>query len=105
MEDKIAVNALLDWYMPLMTRRQQKIAGYYFRDDLSYQEIAELEGISRTAVYDAVSHVRDEAMHFESILHCAERSRQRRQLYEEILDCTEDEKIKDLILRCKNTEE
>lgn len=105
MEDKVRINALLDWYMPLLTERQQKISGYYFREDLSYQEIAELEGISRTAVYDTVSHCREQVNHYEEVLHCMERSRERKKLYQQILDCTDNREIKDLVARCKDTEE
>ena len=50
MNDRFEINDLLDAYGVLLTEKQQKIADLYFHEDCSYQEIAEMEGISRAAV-------------------------------------------------------
>ena len=55
MLDKITANALLDYYGNLLTERQRTLCWYYFEEDLSYQEIAENEGISRTALDNATT--------------------------------------------------
>ena len=55
--DKFEMNELLDFYGGLLTENQQKISNDYFREDYSYQEIAENMSISRTAVYDTIKRV------------------------------------------------
>ena len=54
MSDRIRVNTLLDYYGALLTDRQRTICDYYYREDFSMSEIAELEGISRAAVSDTI---------------------------------------------------
>ncbi|MCF0112628.1 MAG: hypothetical protein HUJ60_01455 [Bacilli bacterium] len=46
--------ALLDVYEALLTSKQKKAMDDYYRYDLSLAEIAEAEGVSRTAVLDAI---------------------------------------------------
>jgi uncharacterized protein len=45
---------LLDLYGPLLTDHQRRILHMAWEEDWSYGEIAEREGVSRTAVYDVV---------------------------------------------------
>ncbi|TGY65838.1 YlxM family DNA-binding protein [Dubosiella muris] len=52
--NNIQVNDLMDVYGSLLTSRQQEIMDLYTKEDLSYSEIAQELGISRTAVMDAV---------------------------------------------------
>ncbi len=54
MEDRILTSWLFDFYGPLLTERQRNLLSLYCDEDLSLSEIAEREGISRQAVYDAV---------------------------------------------------
>ncbi len=70
MSDKIRVNELLDYYGGLLTPRQQKLCRYYYREDLSLTEIAELESISKAAVSDTVRKCKSELEHYESVLKC-----------------------------------
>ncbi|MDO4500124.1 MAG: sigma factor-like helix-turn-helix DNA-binding protein [Erysipelotrichaceae bacterium] len=48
-------NLLLGFYGSLLTDHQQNILSDYFVDDLSMQEIAENEGISKSAVSDIIN--------------------------------------------------
>ncbi|TVP95108.1 MAG: hypothetical protein EA374_05080 [Acholeplasmatales bacterium] len=48
----MAVNAHLETYGALLTDRQRIILGYYYVDNYTLAEIADLEAISRNAVHD-----------------------------------------------------
>lgn len=55
----VRFNILFDIYEKLLTDRQREVFIYYYHEDLSYQEIAELLNISRAAVYDTVKRTTD----------------------------------------------
>lgn len=48
----IEIGILLDYYKPLLTEKQKKYLVDYFEEDLSLTEIAEMNEVSRQAVYD-----------------------------------------------------
>ncbi|KUO79081.1 MAG: hypothetical protein APF81_09285 [Desulfosporosinus sp. BRH_c37] len=51
--EKLAKMALLvDFYGPLLTEKQQNVWDLHYQQDLSLAEIAEVEHISRQAIYD-----------------------------------------------------
>lgn len=50
----ILLNRYFDYYEKLLTEKQREVFIYYYQDDLSYQEIADILKISRSAVYDAL---------------------------------------------------
>lgn len=84
MQDKIKINRLLDFYGKLLTLKQQDICQYYYRDDLSLQEISELESVSRAAVYDTIKRCKKELLHYESILHLVELHQKRQKIFDKI---------------------
>lgn len=51
-EKTTRLNALFDFYQPLLTTRQKDYLQLYYADDFSLGEIAEEFDISRQAVYD-----------------------------------------------------
>ncbi|NLW29175.1 MAG: HTH domain-containing protein [Erysipelothrix sp.] len=51
------INELLDAYALLLTAKQLDIITLYYREDLSYQEIADNLEISKSAVYDTIKTV------------------------------------------------
>lgn len=51
------INDLLDAYELLLTAKQLDIISFYYREDLSYQEIADNLEISKSAVYDTIKTV------------------------------------------------
>jgi len=54
MEKRIYASVLLSFYGPLLTERQLQILRYYYEEDLSLSEIAELLGMTRQAAHDAI---------------------------------------------------
>lgn len=54
LEKTIKLNRYFDYYGPLLTDRQKEVFKYYYHDDLSYQEIADILKISRSGVYDTL---------------------------------------------------
>lgn len=73
MAKNLEVSLLLDYYGSLLTERQRATAEYYFNDDLSLAEIAELEGVTRQAVRDLVRRTENQLEGFEQKLHFARR--------------------------------
>ena len=63
------MNAYLDFYGMLLTEKQLSALEYYYRENYSYSEIADLENTSRAAVYDLIK--RSEALleDYESKMH------------------------------------
>ena len=82
MADKIRVNALLDYYGGLLTKRQQTMCRYYYREDLSLTEIADLESVSKAAVSDTVRKCEAELERYESVLRCVQAHRMREAIYQ-----------------------
>lgn len=103
MENKIYLNGLLDCYEELLTEKQQNICSCYYREDLSLQEIAENEGITRSAVYDTIKRCRKELESYEDKLHMYASMQTRMKLYNDmLLRC--DEQMRVLIYKCIDTE-
>ncbi len=73
MAKNLEISLLLDYYGSLLTDKQRLIAEYYFNDDLSLAEIAELEQVTRQAVRDIVRRVEKQLEGFEDRLHFAHR--------------------------------
>jgi predicted DNA-binding protein YlxM (UPF0122 family) len=103
MENKIYLNSLLDFYSPLLTEKQQRICQYYYREDLSLQEIAELENTSRSAVYDTVKRCRNDLESYEDKLHLYRSYQKRSALYQKIRSY-HDQKINTLVDACIDSE-
>lgn len=101
---KVHLNILLDYYEDLLTERQRKICRYYYRKDLSYQEIAELEHISRTAVYDTIKHSRTELERYERILSLAALREKREELYRKMVPPITAARLRKLLNQCMQLE-
>ena len=59
----LKISTLLDYYGELLTEKQKDLLELYYNEDLSLGEIAELKGITRQGVRDAIK--RGEAFLFE----------------------------------------
>lgn len=102
--DKFEMNELLDFYGGLLTENQQKISNDYFREDYSYQEIAENMNISRTAVYDTIKRVKQELENYEFILGCNKAYKNRCSIYKKIEESTTDENVLSYIKELESNE-
>ena len=96
-------NELLDFYEVLLTDKQRLIMHYYYFDDLSLNEIAELQKTSRTAVYDMIKRCNKILDDYESKLHLVKSFEKRKILYKSLLDLNIKE-INDIIEKCIETE-
>ncbi|AFT81355.1 DNA-binding protein [Leuconostoc carnosum] len=68
-EKKNYINALFGFYGELLTTKQRDYLQYYFEDDYSIVEIAEVETISRQAVSDNIKRAIEQLEKYEYVLH------------------------------------
>ncbi|MEG0328648.1 MAG: YlxM family DNA-binding protein [Erysipelothrix sp.] len=72
-EKAILLNQLFDYYEPLLTQKQKEVFRMYYHEDLSYQEIADIQEISRAAVYDNLNRTSNLLEDYEKKLGVAKR--------------------------------
>lgn len=63
------INALFEFYEPLLTAKQTDYLAQYYRDDYSLGEIAENYKVSRQAVYDNIKRTEKILEEYEARLH------------------------------------
>ncbi len=76
------VNQLLGHYKPLLTPKQQRILEYYFEEDYSLAETAEILNISRNAVHDHIKKALEKMEDFDAVLQLTTLSLERSALIE-----------------------
>jgi len=74
LQDRIRVATLFSIYGPLLSERQRRFIDLHYNEDLSLSEIAEGEGISRQAVFDAIKQGKKRLNRFESVLHMGDKA-------------------------------
>jgi hypothetical protein len=84
LEETTRLHLLYDFYGKLLKDRQRKYFEMYFRDDLSLGEIAEIEDISRQAVFEQVKRIAKTLEDYERKLGLLARYEKRRALLEEL---------------------
>lgn len=62
------ISLLLDFYGDILSERRRELTSLYYNDDLSLSEIAEISGISRQGVRDAVKKSESELLELEEKL-------------------------------------
>ena len=82
--NKLEANSLLDFYGVPLTEKQQQITEYYFREDYSLQEIAEITNVSRSAVHDTIRRCEKELQAYEDKLHLGAQFRNARKILEDL---------------------
>lgn len=76
---------LLDYYGELLTEKQRIIYELYYQDDLSLGEIADLQHVSRNAVYDLITRTDEKLEHYETALGLIAENTTQRKAKEELL--------------------
>jgi uncharacterized protein len=84
LEKTVRLNALYDFFHPLLTDKQRDYMDLYYVDDYSLSEIAETFGISRQAVYDNLKRTEALLEDFEAKLGLVEKYTQRQKLLSEL---------------------
>ena len=74
--DHVELGILLDFYGPLLTKRQLCIMDQTVNEDCSLSEIAEREGISRQGVRDALRKAEEQLRFYERMIRVAGRFRE-----------------------------
>ncbi len=67
-EDRPYYSILLEFYGGLLSDRQREMLSYSIDDDLSLSEIAELTGITRQGVRDAIGKAESQLVFYEEKL-------------------------------------
>lgn len=86
MDSKLELSLLYDFYRGLIPAPQQRAVELYVNDDLSLSEVAEILGISRQGVRDALNRAQAKMRDYESKLHLFADYRARRASILLILD-------------------
>ena len=74
--DAVSMSLLYDYYGGLLTEKQQSFFDLYYNQDYSLTEIAELSGISRQGVHDAIARAERQLRELEDKTGAVARARQ-----------------------------
>lgn len=95
-DDYIYIGRLLDFYGSLLSDSEYKSVDYYYNEDYSLTEIAEVLSISRQAVSLNIKRAIDKLKSYEALLKLIEK-------FDKKLE--DKEKLDELINQAKNTED
>ena len=85
MEERVYIISLYDYYGKLLTDKQQKYFEDYYFDNLTMEEIAENDNISKNAVSKQLISIKEKLNYYEDML----KLNYNREKIEEILSSTE----------------
>ena len=86
LEKKQRVNLLLDCYSDLLTEKQQTYLEYYYQEDYSLSEIAQILDVSRNAVFDNLKKAVHSLENYEEKLQLLKKHQERLDLIQIIED-------------------
>jgi len=104
-EDKLRYHALYDIYQGLLTEKQKQYFEYYYFEDYSLSEIAEMLDVSRNAVHDQVKKVLEHLDHYESTLKILDKHQRRSKLIHELESHFSDDESKKILKNLEKLEE
>ena len=84
MNELVRETLLYDFYGELLTEHQKRIYEEVKLNDMSYSEVADIENISRQAVYDMIRRCKDILEDYETKLQLVERFDQVKEKLDEI---------------------
>lgn len=94
MKKEIYLTILFDYYEKLLLDKDQEVFKDYYFSNLSLQEIAENNNISRNAVHKRLKKIEEELIHYEEKLKLYEKEQK---IMELIKDKNLQNKIKDIL--------
>ena len=86
LEKKQRVNLLMDCYSDLLTEKQQTYLEYYYQEDYSLSEIAQILDVSRNAVFDNLKKAVHSLENYEEKLQLLKKHQERLDLIQIIED-------------------
>lgn len=89
MAKDLNIGVLLDFYGSLLHERQRQVVDYYYNEDYSLAEIAELVGMTRQGVRDSIKRGEAILCETEEKLHFEQRFRQVSRQIEQIQQAAE----------------
>jgi len=92
----IEIGILFDYYGELLTDRQQEIFKDYYFDNLTMQEIADNNEISKNAVHKTINAINNNLKYYEKKLRLYEKSKKIKELISDLED-SKREQINELI--------
>ena len=87
MPKNLEISILLDYYGQMLTEKQREVAQLYYNEDLSLAEIAEVKGITRQGVRDAIKRAEQQLLEMEERLGLARRFQDMQSSLTAICDC------------------
>lgn len=93
MEDILYLTGLYDYYAGFLTSKQQSYFEDYYFDNLTMEEIAENNNVSKNAISKTLIEVKEKLLEYERILHLYENKVK----ISEILDENTFNRIKDFV--------
>lgn len=95
MDKNLRISMLLDMYGNLLTSKQQDMLDLYYNQNLSLSEIAEDADITRQGVRKILVDGEKKLNNFEELLGLLEKKINNDKIIEEIIEDTNDQKIKE----------
>ena len=96
MDNRLYLIDLYDLYGDLLTDKQKTYFEDYYFDNLTLQEIAENNDVSRNAVHKQLKESEDKLNHFENVLKIYEKNKRIKEICENLND-EEKNKILDIL--------
>ncbi len=97
LEKQLWINDLLYFYEPLLTSKQQKIMQYYFSENYTLKEIAQIENISRNAVHDHIQNAVQKLTQYEKKMQLKSKQDKKDAIINQIKNTSDIDRIKALI--------
>ncbi len=87
------MNNLLDFYETLLTTKQLEIMNYYYRENYSLNEIAEILAVSKAAVADSLKRSQKIIIELEKKLQLYHKFKKRQEIYETLKQFSEHQEL------------